>query len=97
MTTYVTLANFTQQGLHEIKGTVTRVEAWKAAAKKAGAEVKEVLWTQGQYDMVCIVEAADDAAMSVLMLDALKLGNITGQTLRAFTAAEMEKILAKVS
>jgi uncharacterized protein with GYD domain len=97
MPTYVTLANFTQQGLHEIKGTMTRVEAWKALAKRAGAEVKEFLWTQGAYDMVCIVEAPDDAAMSALMLDALKLGNVSGQTLRAFTAAEMEKILAKVS
>ena len=97
MPTYVTLANFTQKGLHEVKGTLTRAEAFKAAAKQAGAEVKEFLWTQGAYDMVCIVEAPDDAAMSVLMLNALKLGNVSGQTLRAFNAAEMEKILAKVS
>jgi uncharacterized protein with GYD domain len=97
MPTYVTLANFTQKGLHEIKGTLTRVEAFKAAAKTAGAEVNEFLWTQGAYDMVCIIEAPDDAAMSVLMLNALKLGNVSGQTLRAFSAAEMAAILAKVS
>jgi uncharacterized protein with GYD domain len=97
MPTYVTLANFTQHGLHEIKATVTRVDAFKAAAKSAGAEVKEFFWTQGAYDMVCVIEAPDDVAMSVLMLNALKLGNVTGQTLRAFTAAEMGQILAKVS
>ena len=97
MPTYVTLANFTQKGLHEIKDTLTRAEAFKTAAKTAGAEVKEFLWTQGAYDMVCIVEAPDDAAMSALMLNALKLGNVSGQTLRAFNSAEMAKILAKVS
>ena len=97
MPTYVTLANFTQKGLHEIKGTVTRSEAFKAAAKAAGVEVREFLWTQGAYDMFCIIEAPDDAAMSALMLNALKLGNVSGQTLRAFNAAEMGQILAKVS
>ena len=97
MPTYVTLANFTQKGLLEIKDTVTRSESFKAAAKAAGVTVREFLWTQGAYDMVCVIEAPDDAAMSVLMLNALKLGNVSGQTLRAFTAAEMGQILAKVS
>ena len=76
---------------------MTRAEAFKAAAEKAGAVVREFLWTLGSYDMVCIVEAPDDAAMSSLMLNALKLGNVSGQTLRAFSSAEMAQILAKVS
>lgn len=97
MATYVTLANFTQKGLQDVKGTVTRAEAFKAAAEKAGAVVREFLWTLGSYDMVCIVEAPDDAAMSSLMLNGLKLGNVSGQTLRAFSSAEMAQILAKVS
>jgi uncharacterized protein with GYD domain len=59
--------------------------------------VKEILWTQGQYDLVTIVEGSDDTAMSAMSLNVAKLGNITGQTLRAFTAADMDKILAKVT
>lgn len=46
--------------------------------------------------MICVIEAPDDTTMSALMLNALKNGNVSGQTLRAFTAAEMDKILAKV-
>jgi uncharacterized protein with GYD domain len=32
-----------------------------------------------------------------LGLSIVRMGNVTGQTLRGFTAAEMEKILAKVA
>jgi uncharacterized protein with GYD domain len=35
--------------------------------------------------------------MSAMSLSVAKLGNITEQTLRAFTAADMDKILAKVT
>ncbi len=96
MPTYVTLANFTEKGLHDIKDTVKRAEAFKATAASHGVNVREFLWTQGAYDMVCVIEAPDDTAMSALMLNALKNGNVSGQTLRAFTPSEMEKILAKV-
>jgi uncharacterized protein with GYD domain len=97
MPTYVTLASFTEKGLHDIKDTVKRAEAFKATAASQGVNVREFLWTQGAYDMICVIEAPDDTAMSALMLNALKLGNISGQTLRAFGPAEMEEILAKVA
>ena len=96
MATYVTLYNFTEQGLHNIKETVKRVEAAKKAASELGVTIKEVVWTQGQYDIVVISEASDEVAANALALNTLKLGNVRGQTLRAFTATEMEKILAKV-
>jgi uncharacterized protein with GYD domain len=66
------------------------------AAKEAGLTVKEIVWTQGPYDMITIVEGPDDTAISAMALSVAKLGNIRGQTLRAFTAAEMDKILAEV-
>jgi uncharacterized protein with GYD domain len=97
MATYVLLATFTEQGIHNVKDSVKRAEAFKKAAKQAGASVKELLWLQGQYDLVTIVEAPDDTTASALALNVAKLGNIRGQTLRAFTAAEMEKILEKVA
>lgn len=54
MTTYVTLYNFTEQGLRTIKDTTNRTEAAKKAAEKAGMKIKEVLWLQGQYDSLVI-------------------------------------------
>jgi uncharacterized protein with GYD domain len=69
---------------------------FKAAAKKAGATVKDVFWTLGQYDVVAIVEAPDDVSMTALGLDTGRLGNVRTQTLRAFSAADMKNILAKL-
>jgi uncharacterized protein with GYD domain len=97
MPTYVTLSNFTEQGMKNIKDTAKRAEAFKKAAQEAGITIKELLWTQGQYDVVAVLEAPDEIAASALALSVGKLGNITGQTLRAFTATEMEKILQKVT
>jgi uncharacterized protein with GYD domain len=96
MPTYVTLSNFTDQGVKDIKNAVKRSEAFKKAAKGAGVTVKELLWTQGQYDVVSIVEGSEEA-IAALGLSIVSMGNVTGQTLRGFTAAEMEKILAKVA
>lgn len=97
MATYVTLYNFTEQGLRDIKDTVKRAEAAKKAGLSAGIKIKEIVWTQGQYDLVVISEAPDEATATAFLLKMLKAGNLRAQTLRAFTAAEMEKILEKLA
>jgi uncharacterized protein with GYD domain len=53
-------------------------------------------WILGQYDQVCVFDALDDETAPSVLLAADMLGNIRTQRLRAFTASEMEKILAKV-
>ena len=94
---FVTLLNFTEQGIRNVKDTRKRADTFKSAAKELGCSVKEIVWTQGQYDLVVLLEAPDEMTASALALSVGKLGNIRGQTLRAFTAAEMDKILEKVS
>ncbi len=97
MPTYVTLYTFTEQGLRTIKDTVKRAKTAKKAAADLGINLKEIVWTQGQYDLVAISEAPDEAAATAFLLNLLKAGNLRAQTLRAFTAAEMEKIVEKVA
>ena len=97
MPTYVVLSKFTEQGVSKIKDTVKRSEDFRKAAKKAGVSIKEVLWTQGQYDLVTVLEAQDETAAMALGMSVAKLGNIRSDTLRAFTAGELEKILEKVA
>jgi uncharacterized protein with GYD domain len=97
MATYIHLFNFTDQGLRGIKDTVKRAEASKKAAAEFGVSFKEMIWTQGQYDFIVISEAQDEATANAFLLNVLKAGNVRGQTLRAFTATEMEKILEKVA
>jgi len=96
MITYVVLANFTDQGIRNAKDTIKRTEAFKDMAKKFGVTVREIFWTQGQYDIVVITEAPDDISGTALNLSLCALGNVRTQSLRAFSAAEMKAILAKV-
>ena len=92
MASFVTLVNFTDQGIRNVKQSPDRYEAFKAAAESVGVAVKSALWTQGAYDMVLITEGNDDAQMA-LSLKTASLGNVRTQTLRGFTLDEFRKQL----
>ena len=97
MPTYVCLIQFKDQGIRNIKDTVKRGDAAIAEARKLGMKIVEEYWTMGAYDGVVIMEAPDDETMSAFILKMGSLGNVKGQTLRAFRRNEMEKILAKIT
>ena len=97
MATYILLGNFTEQGILNVKDTPKRAEAVKELAKKVGAAVKELYWTLGQYDVVAIFDAPDEASATALGLSIGVAGNVRTQTLRALTATEMGPILRKIS
>jgi uncharacterized protein with GYD domain len=94
--TYISLVQFTDKGIQAAKQTTQRAAAWAAKVQSMGVTIKQMYWTLGQYDQVCIFEAPDDETAASVLLAADMLGNIRTQTMRAFTASEMEKILAKV-
>lgn len=96
MAAYILLARFTEQGIRNIKDTTKRAEAFKEMAKSAGVTVKDIHWTLGRYDIVATCETDDEMAMTALGLTLGKAGNLHTETLRAFTAADMSKILSKV-
>jgi uncharacterized protein with GYD domain len=78
-----------------IQDTCKRAATIKAAAKKLGVKVKDIFWSMGAFDGLMIFEAPDDETATALMLHVGKQGNVQTQTARAFTAAEMESILAR--
>ena len=97
MPTYISLVQFTDQGIRAAKDTTHRLADWAAKVKSRGVTIKQMYWTLGQYDQVCVFEAPDDETAAAVLLAADMLGNIRTQTLRAFTVPEMEKILATVA
>ena len=94
--TYISLVKFTEKGIQNAKQTTQRLDAWAAKVQSMGVTIKQMYWTLGEYDQVCIFEAPDDETAASVLLAANLLGNIRSQTMRAFTAAEMDKILAKI-
>jgi len=97
MPTYISLVQFTDKGIQAAKQTTQRVTDWAAKVQPMGVSIKQMYWTLGHYDQVCVFDAPDDETAASVLLAADLLGNIRTQTLRAFTASEMEKILARVS
>jgi uncharacterized protein with GYD domain len=95
MATFISLVNFTDQGIRNVKDSPSRYEAFKALAEKVGGTVKSVYYTMGNYDMVLIVEGSDEAAMTA-MLKVGSLGNVRTETLRGFSVEEMKKIIGKM-
>jgi uncharacterized protein with GYD domain len=96
MATFITNIKFTQQGVKGIDDSTKRAAALKVAAKKLGAKVTNVYWTLGEYDGLLIMEAPDDETATTVLLHLGSAGNVHTTTCRAFTAAEMDKIVAKV-
>ncbi|MER3419226.1 MAG: GYD family protein [Chloroflexota bacterium] len=97
MPTYVVLYRFTDQGVKNIKDTVQRARETRAENERRGFKVHGLYWTQGRYDLVAVVEAPDEQSMMAGLLNVAAAGNVRSETLRAFTEAEMEAVIAKMS
>ena len=95
MPTFVTLMNWTDQGIKSFKDTTDRAEAARAAWKPLGITLKDIYWTIGPYDLVCIVEAPDPESLTAALLTLGSQGNLRSTTLRAFSADEMRAVIAK--
>jgi uncharacterized protein with GYD domain len=97
MATFITTIKFTEKGIKAIGETTKRADAFKAAAKKMGAKVTEIYWTLGEFDGAIVLEAPDAETAAAVLLHLDMSGNVHTTTTRAFNAAEMGKILAKLS
>lgn len=96
MPTYVSLLNWTEQGIRNVKQTAQRATAFQTMAQKMKVKIKQIHWTMGRYDVVVVMEAPDDEAVTRLMLGLSALGNVRSETLRAYSAQEMAQIIKGV-
>src|SRR5258706_6900076 len=96
MITYIGLLSFTDKGIQTVKDTTKRAAAAKELAKKLGVNMREVFWTMGECDMVCVLEADDENALVAFNLATAVQGNVRSRSLRAYSAKDMDKILAKL-
>ena len=96
MPTYVWLGRWTDQGIRNVKDTQTLTEQTSAAIEKAGGRTVGVWWTQGAYDVVTVTEFPDDETGSAFVLSAGMGGNVRIETMRAYTAEEMQRIIQRL-
>jgi uncharacterized protein with GYD domain len=96
METYIILANYTKQGIKNIKDSPGRIEEARKAVEAAGGKWLSWYLTMGRYDLVIIAEAPNAEAVATLMLATGSLGNVTTETLRAFSEDEFKGIVANL-
>ena len=96
MPTFITLFNWTQQGIERVKESPNRIDAARQAFQSAGGELKAWYLTMGRYDGVVIAEAPDDETLARLLLATGMLGNIRTETLRAFTEDEFRNLVGQL-
>ena len=96
MPTYVALVRWTNQGLQNVKQSPSRLDAARKAFEAGGAKLKDFYMVMGQYDMVFVAEASDDATLAKAVLNLTSKGNVQTETLRAFTEDEYKKILSGI-
>lgn len=93
MPTYITLGNWTDQGVRAAKDAITRAANARQTAQSMGVRVVATYWTLGQYDVVAIVEAPDDETLTRFFVNVGMQGNVRTSTMRAFTEQEMGRVL----
>lgn len=96
MALYVTLYNFTDQGIRAIKESPARLAAGIKGAEDAGMKVLGAYYTQGPYDLVIISEGKDEDTAAAFALGTAALGNVRTTTMRAWTAEGFSKIISMI-
>jgi uncharacterized protein with GYD domain len=96
MPTYVSLLNWTEQGIRNVKDTAERANRAAEVVEKHGGRFEQLYWTVGPYDLVAIIEAPDDESVTAALLEIGTAGNVRTTTLRAFNREEMAGIIERL-
>lgn len=95
MATFVSLINWTDQGIKNFRDSGKRADAFAELVNQNGGSVKAIYWTLGEYDLVAITEAPDAETATAVLLQVGTLGNVRTTTLEAFDREAFDRILAK--
>jgi uncharacterized protein with GYD domain len=96
MPVYVSLLNWTDQGIRAVKDTLDREKAARSLAETLGGSIKDLYWTIGEYDLVAVSEFPDDESATAFLYTLGATGNVRTTSLRALNRDEVTSVLAKV-
>jgi len=96
MTTYVMMANWTDQGMRTVKESARRFDAAKKMLREMGGDFKSFYLTMGDIDLVAIYEAPDDAVAARFIMQLGELGNLRTRTYKAFPEAAYRELVASL-
>jgi uncharacterized protein with GYD domain len=96
MVRYIVLFNWTDQGVKNAKDTVQRVHDASAALEPMGVRIESIYWTEGEYDLVAVMTAAEESSVLAGMLKIGGAGNVRTRLARAYDEHEVTRIVQKL-
>ncbi len=96
MPSYLSLINFTDQGIRDVKDSMHRAGEFRSTVEAAGGTVHNIYWALGEADGAVIFDAPDEDTAAALLLHLVRDGYVRTRTLQIYDSKEFEKILAKV-
>ena len=97
MPTYLIQAQWTDQGIRNVKESAKRLDVGKKKLKEMGGEIKAFYLTTGPYDMLAVVDVPNDATLAAHLLWLGSQGNLRTQTVKAFSEDEFRKIVGELT
>jgi uncharacterized protein with GYD domain len=67
MASFITLVNYADQGIRNVKDSPDRFDAFRGMVEKLALTVRGWYRTVGNYDMVVVVEGDEEAATTALL------------------------------
>jgi uncharacterized protein with GYD domain len=96
MVRYVSLMKFTPEGIRTVKQSPGRLQENAQRMAKLGGRMISAFYTHGEYDLVTVSEWETEESGTAFALAVAAAGNVSVQTLRAFSPEEMSAIVKKV-
>lgn len=96
MPTYVTLWNYTQKGVENIKDSPNRLDRAISVVESLDGEMHDFYLTMGGHDIVTVMEFPDDDAAASAMLRIGRGGSVTSETMKAWPEAEYRELIEEL-
>ena len=93
MPSYLSLINWTDQGVRNVKDSPQRLDAAKAAITAAGGRLIFFYMLMGEYDLATLTEFPDDETATRVLLALGAAGSLRTTTLKAFQESEYRALL----
>jgi len=96
VTTYIMLLNWTDMGIRNVRESPKRLDAARKQLADMGGAFREFYLTMGEYDMVAVCEAPDDAVAARFAMQLGTGGNVRSRTLKAFPEGAYREVIASL-
>ena len=96
MPTFISMLNWTDQGIRTVKDAPKRAQAAREIGKKFGVEFKHVFLTSGEFDVLVVLEAPHYDNVAKFAMASGMQGNVRSRTVRAWPESEMVKLISEL-